>query len=258
LPEWRAILRAHPQKSTGKIVRILKFFLGVLLLPACGALTMTAWQLAKQVSFSPHALNDSALWAFIGGYGLWLVVFACLPKPMRTYVLGHELTHAIWALLMGARVSDLKVKKTGGQVRTSKTNWFIALAPYFFPFYAMVFIGLFFLAYAIWNLAAYMWVLFFLVGLGWSFHVTFTLMMLLTVKQPDVESQGVVFSTVVIYCMNLLIMALTAVALSRSATFSMLAKSLGGDLIAAYSWTVDKLLAVWDYAVAFARHRQHP
>jgi hypothetical protein len=257
LPEWRAILRARWQKSTGKIVKLLKLFLGVLLLPACAALTMTAWQVAKQVSFSPHALNDSALWAFVGGYGLWLVVFACLPKPMRTYVLGHELTHAIWALMMGARVSDLKVKKTGGHVRTSKINWFIALAPYFFPFYAMLFIGAFFIAYLIWNLAAYMWVLFFLVGLGWSFHVTFTLMMVLTVKQPDIESQGVLFSTVVIYCMNLLIMALTAVALSRSATFSMLAKSLWSDLIASYSWTIDNLLSLWHGTCAFVRRIQH-
>jgi hypothetical protein len=192
----------------------------------------------------------------VAGYALWLAVFAFLPKPMRTYVLGHELTHAIWALLMGARVGGLKVKKTGGQVRTSKTNWFIALAPYFFPFYAMLFIGLFLLAHAIWNLAAHFWVLFFLVGLGWSFHVTFTLMMLLTVKQPDVTSQGVVFSVVVIYCMNLLLMTLTAAALSGTTTFVMLARSLGGDLLTAYVWTLDKLAALCQYAIAFARHGQ--
>jgi hypothetical protein len=237
-------------------MRVLKVVIGVLLLPACGALTMTACRLAMQLSFVPHALSDTALWAFVGGYALWLVVFAFLPKPMRTYVLGHELTHAIWALLMGARVGGLKVKKTGGQVRTSKVNWFIALAPYFFPFYAMVFIGLFLFAYAIWNLGAYLWVLFFLIGLGWSFHVTFTLMMLLTVKQPDVTSQGVLFSVVVIYCMNLLTMVLTATALSRSTTFAALARSLGGDLVTAYGWTLDKLGVLWHHAAAFVNHTQ--
>ena len=143
---------------------------------------MTAARIGGQVSFAPHTLTEPSLWAFATGYALWLGVFVFLPKPMRTYVLGHELTHAIWALMMGARVGGLKVKKTGGQVRTSKVNWLIALAPYFFPFYAMLFIGVFFITYAIWNLSAYLWVLFFLVGLGWSFHVTFTLMMLLTVK----------------------------------------------------------------------------
>ena len=232
-------------------MRYLKLFIGILLWPACGALTMTAWRLARELSFTPHALGNSALWAFVAGYALWLLVFVFLPKPMRTYVLGHELTHAIWALLMGARVGGLKVKKTGGQVRTSKVNWFIALAPYFFPFYAMLFIGAFFLAHALWDLAAYLWVLFLLVGLGWSFHVTFTLMMLLTVEQPDVKSQGVVFSVVVIYCMNLLTMVVMATALSRSATFAMLARSLGGDLVTAYGWALDKLVALWHHATTF-------
>jgi len=62
-------------------------------------------------------------------------------------------------------------------------------------------------------------VLFFLVGLGWSFHVTFTLMMLLTVKQPEHRIAGVLFSVVVIYAMNLLTMALMVAALSHSVTF---------------------------------------
>ena len=232
-------------------MKLLKLLIAVLLLPACGAMTLTGWQLARQLSFTPQALTDMTLWAFVAGYALWLAVFAFLPKPMRAYVLGHELTHAFWALLMGARVRGLKVKKTGGEVRTSKINWFIALAPYFFPFYAMLFIALFFIAHAIWSLDRYMWILFFLVGLGWSFHVTFTLMMLLAVEQPDVKSQGVVFSVVVIYCLNLLTMAVTATALSRSATFVMLAQSLGGDFLTVYGWTLDKLVVLWHYAMTF-------
>ncbi|HVM63044.1 MAG TPA: hypothetical protein VMV72_19450 [Verrucomicrobiae bacterium] len=239
-------------------MRWIKLLLGVLLLPACAALTMTAWRMALRLSFAPHATSSPALWAFVGGYVLWLVVFACLPKPMRTYVLGHELTHALWALMMGARVSGLSVKKTGGQVRTSKTNWFIALAPYFFPFYAMLFLIVFLIACAIWNLAPYLWVLFFLIGLGWSFHVTFTLMMLLTVKQPDVQSQGAVFSAVVIYGMNLLIMALMMAALSHAVSFGLLARTLGADLGTAYGWTLDKLAALWHDALAFVRRiEQH-
>ena len=238
-------------------MKLLKLLIAVLLLPACGALTMTGWQLARELSFAPQALTDSILWAFVAGYALWLAVFVFLPKPMRTYVLGHELTHALWALLMGARVGGLKVKKTGGQVRTSKVNWFIALAPYFFPFYAMLFIALFFIAYAIWHLDRYLWVLFFLVGLGWSFHVTFTLMMLLTVRQTDVTSQGVLFSAVIIYCMNLLVMFLTLAALSRTVTFMAMARSLTSTLLMSYGWSLDKLAALCQYAFAFVRHEPH-
>ena len=237
-------------------MRVLKLIIAVLLLPVCAALTLTVWRLARQLSLTPQVLTDRTLWAFAAGYALWLAVFVFLPKPMRTYVLGHELTHALWALMMGARVGGLKVKKTGGQVRTSKTNWFIALAPYFFPFYAMLFLALFFIAHAVWNLERTMWVLFFLVGLGWSFHVTFTLMMLLTTKQPDVQSQGALFSAVVIYSMNLLVMALMVAALSRSVTLAALARTLGDTLVTTYGWSLDKLVALCHHAAAFVRHTQ--
>ncbi len=228
-------------------MRWVKLFMAVLLLPACVAATLTAAQIGRALIAGSQ--TSSAV-AFGAGYLLWLAVFAVLPKPMRTYVLGHELTHALWALLMGARVSGLKVRKSGGQVRTSKTNWAIALAPYFFPFYAVLFMAGFFLAHAIWDLSRYTWVLFFLVGLGWSFHVTFTLMILLTVRQPDVQSQGVLFSAVVIFLMNLLTMTLTATALSRTVTFAMLGKSLAASLAASYGWTLDKFVALWKYVAA--------
>jgi len=236
----------------------LKLLIAVFLLPACAALTVTGWQVARQLSFAPRAMSDTILWSFVAGYALWLAIFAFLPKPMRTYVLGHELTHAFWALLMGARVGGLKVKKSGGQVRTSKVNWFIALAPYFFPFYAMLFIALFFIAHALWHLDRYLWVLFFLVGLGWSFHVTFTLMMLLTVKQTDVTSQGVLFSAVVIYVMNLLVMLVTTAALSRTVSFVGIGQSLAGTLLMTYGWTLDKLVALWHDALASVRHGPKP
>jgi hypothetical protein len=239
-------------------VKFLKLLLAILLLPATVGLTLTAWHVARTVAFGRDATGPVAL-AFWGGYGVWLLAFLLLPRPMRTYVLGHELTHAIWALMMGARVSGLRVSKTGGQVRTSKTNWFITLAPYFFPFYAMLFIALFFIAHAIWRLDQWMWALFFLVGLGWSFHVTFTLMMLFTVRQPDVQSQGVVFSAVVIFSMNLLVIVLTAAALARDVHMLDLLRSLGQNLLTAYGWTLDKLVALWhDIAGFINRARQQP
>jgi hypothetical protein len=231
-------------------VKVVKLLIAILLLPVCAALTLTAWKVFSAVS----PWSGGAAAAFWSGYGLWLVVFACLPKPMRTYVLGHELTHALWALMMGARVSGLRVGKTGGEIKTSKSNWFITLVPYFFPFYAMLFIALFLLAHAIWDLDRYMWVLFFLVGLGWSFHITFTLMMLLGVRQPDVRSQGRLFSFVMIYCMNLLAIAFVAALLSPQVRLAVLARDLGHNLALAYGWTLDNLRALWHHASAFFNH----
>jgi hypothetical protein len=238
-------------------VRGIKFFVGVLLLPACAAVTMSVWRVGRELTAGSLATNWPAF-AFGAGYLLWLVVFALLPKPMRTYVLGHELTHAIWALMMGARVSGLRVRASGGQIKTSKTNWLITLAPYFFPFYAMLFIALFFVAHWIWNLEQHMSVLFFLVGLGWSFHVTFTLMMLMQPGQPDIRSQGWLFSLVVIYCMNLFVMALMAALLSPAVSVAGLGGGLGRDLISAYGWALDKVLAVWHYALAFIHRGRRP
>jgi len=259
--DWRAADRfrlsnAVPFRAGSGAVKFLKLMVALWLLPACVALTMSVFGLAHRLVFEPQPMTvlHSPLAAFCTGYGLWLVVFTFLPKPMRTYVLGHELTHAVWALLMGARVSGLRVKKTGGQVRTSKTNWLITLAPYFFPFYAVLFIALFFIAHAIWDLSAHMYWLFFLAGLGWSFHVTFTLMMLLTTKQPDVQSQGVVFSLVIVYLMNLLTLTLTATLLSRTLSLADLAREAGRDCVVTYSWTLDKFLALCHYAFTLFRH----
>ena len=234
-------------------MRWLKFFIALLLLPACAGMTAVAWQAGRTLL---AGTNLAPAWAFGGGYLLWLLVFIFLPKPVRTYVLGHELTHAIWALFMGARVSGLTVRKAGGQVRTSKTNWAITLAPYFFPFYAMLFMIGFFIAHAVWGLTPYFWVLFFLIGLGWSFHVTFTIMVLFTVSQPDVESQGVLFSAVVIYLMNLVTMILTAVLLAHSLSFVKVVQWLGDNLSASYVWTLDKCQAVCNYLpVAWSQRR---
>ena len=148
------------------------------------------------------------------------------------------------------------MRKSGGQVRTSKTNWAITLAPYFFPFYVMLFMAGFFIAHAIWDLTTHFWILFFLVGLGWSFHVTFTIMVLLTVSQPDVKSEGALFSAVVIYLMNLLVMAVTATLLSQSLTFTKLAQAFGDNLPASYVWTLDKCAALWEYTrIAWSQRR---
>jgi hypothetical protein len=229
-------------------VKWLKLAVAFLLMPAVVALAMTAWEAARALTFGQGTWQGQLGIAFCAGYVLWLTVFALLPPPMRTYVLGHELTHAIWALLMGARVSDMRVGKTGGQVKTDKLNWAIALAPYFFPFYAMLFMAIFFAAHAIWGLDRYFVVLFFLVGLGWSFHVTFTLMMLLHTRQTDVQSQGIIFSAVIIVAINLLTMLVVAICLSRTITVRAVTTWLGQDLAWVYGWVLDKVLLLWHRA----------
>jgi positive regulator of sigma E activity len=97
-------------------------------------------------------------------------------------------------------------------------------------------------------------VLFFLVGLGWSFHVTFTLMTLLQSSQPDLKSQGILFSAAVIYCMNLLVILLTATLLSQTLRVMALGETVTRDCVTAYGWTLDNFLALWHYAASLLNH----
>src|SRR5687768_10268500 len=112
--------------------RWLKFVIGILLLPVCfGA----ANALSRVLS---AAGNAHTFWvALVGGAACWLAVFLLLPKPMLLYVFGHELTHAVWTWAFGGRVKRFKVTRGGGHVIITKSNFLIALAPYFFPLYVV-------------------------------------------------------------------------------------------------------------------------
>ena len=61
---------------------------------------------------------------------------------MWLYVLGHEFTHALAAMLAGGKVSAFHVSSKGGHVLTDRVNWWIALSPYFVPIYALIWMAL--------------------------------------------------------------------------------------------------------------------
>jgi hypothetical protein len=186
------------------VKKFLKFLIGLLLLPFCWAFSKVIFTLLQN---SPAASSGWASWALPLGFVVSAAGFFILPRPFRTYVLAHELTHAGWGLLMGAKVGKMKVSKNGGHVMLSKSNFIISLAPYFFPLYTGLVIALWYgigcfvdvSRYAPWGLAA--------VGLTWGFHVTFTIYML-SQHQPDIQENGRLFSYVIIYLANLFFVAL--------------------------------------------------
>ena len=51
---------------------------------------------------------------------------------------GHELTHALFAVLFGGSVKAFHATERGGQVTVTKSNFLITLAPYFFPLYTFL------------------------------------------------------------------------------------------------------------------------
>lgn len=192
-------------------MRALKPILGLLMIPPCLAYSWVLYRLVRQVRpDSLHALPPDT-WGLLIGFFLWIVLFLSMSRPVRTYVLGHELTHALWAILLGGRASALKVTSKGGSVEVSKTNFIIALAPYFFPFYTVLVI----LAYGGISLfidqQVYRPFWMGCIGLSWSFHLTFTLLML-SHHQTDIKDHGHIFSYTFIYLVNVVGLCLWVVA----------------------------------------------
>jgi hypothetical protein len=134
-----------------------------------------------------------------------VVIFVSLPKPMWIYVFGHELTHALWTWLFGGQVKRMKVSSSGGHVVISKTNFVIALAPYFFPLYAGIVVVVFALGNLIWNWHGYLVWFHLCVGAAYAFHVTLTFHTLKT-RQSDITSHGYLFSAVVIFLGNVCVL----------------------------------------------------
>ena len=176
----------------------IKFIIGLLLLPVCAGALRALWLVLRASG------SADTIWVpFLGGAACWVVVFILLPKPMWIYVFGHELTHALWTWLFGGEVKKLKVTSKGGHVVISKTNFVIALAPYFFPLYAVIVIGLYSLGRWWWS-----WPLIWfhvLIGAAYAFHVSLTFHVLQT-RQSDITSQGYLFSAVVIFLGNVCVL----------------------------------------------------
>lgn len=182
----------------------LRFLLAVVVLPFAWALALVFLDVFRKVAVSAEGSSPIGLLAFGGGFISFLIFWwTCPKKPVRLYVLGHELTHAVWGLAFGARVSNLKVSISGGSVTLTKSNVFITLAPYFFPFYTMlvVLVALIVRCFATPLPGQPLWL--FAVGFTWCLHVCFTLRSL-TQRQPDVIEYGRLFSWVFIWLFNVL------------------------------------------------------
>jgi hypothetical protein len=198
----------------------------LLLSPLAWVLTETFFQTLAS-SVRAGLLANRSFGCFAGGILLFGVLFLLIPRNalMLPYVLGHEVTHALWVKIFGGRVADrFHVSLEGGHVMTDRVNTWIVLAPYFFPIYSALAVTL----YGAVKLAARLignpvlsdtvdsslWLLFLLLGLTLAFHLVFTCI-LITKGQPDLHYGGTFFSLMVIYLINLLIITALVLATSR-------------------------------------------
>ena len=181
----------------------VKLLLGILLLPVCLGTAQALWKLLF------NSVPADRVWLpMLAGAACWVVIFLLLPKPMLVYVFGHELTHAVWTWIFGGQVKRFKAASHGGHVVTTKTNFVIALAPYFFPVYAVLLVAVFFLGDLFWQWRrGYLTWFHLLLGAAYAFHVTLTWEILKT-RQTDITSQGRLFSAVVIFLGNAMVLVI--------------------------------------------------
>ena len=232
LKSVRAAIAAtdHVFEPTGLSQRMWRWLLGLLLLPACWVTTWTFLAQFSDATLKRGFWQTPEFWYFATGSLLmmgWLGSGLLRNFFLYLYVLGHELTHAIFVLLFRGRVSDIHVSSSGGYITTNKTNLVIALSPYFVPFWSLV-VGVIFVIGRLswqlddtWNFAFYA-----LIGSTWSFHMLWTLWMIPR-DQPDLRENGTFLSLVIIYLANLLLLVLLLCAAHNSPLVS--AREFGMD-----------------------------
>jgi len=216
----------------------VKFIFAIFLLPICGVLTQTFFTAFARATVTQRLWAGEEFWFFSLGAVLWLIAFFGLPRPILIYVFGHELTHALWVWLMGGRVSQFRVGPGGGHVVTTKANFWIALAPYFFPIYSILTIAIYGALSLFLNMQPYGRLLYAVIGATWAFHFTFTCWMI-PKNQTDLTDQGTFFSLVVIYLMNLLLLSVMLILASRQITFENFETDLLTNLGNFVTWVVE-------------------
>jgi hypothetical protein len=191
-------LARHASKSNNlRVVKVCKLIVAILLLPACAGAVSALWMVLRASG------NADTIWvATLSGAACWVVVYLLLPKPMWIYVVGHELTHVLWTWLSGGRVKKFKASADGGHVVVTKNNFVIALAPYFFPLYAVLVVLVFVAGHLLWNWVPFVAWFHLLLGAAYAFHVTLT-WHILKHRQTDITEQGYLFSGVVIFLGNI-------------------------------------------------------
>ena len=222
------------------MANFLRMLLGVALLPMCWGVVRAFCDSVVAAAGESGGITAESI-ALLGGMLAFALCWMSVPHPVKTYVFGHELTHAIWGLLFGAVPSRLRVSESGGSVNLTKSNMLITLAPYFFPFYTFVVVVVAIITYAFIRPLPRLPLWMFMVGFTWAFHVIFTIETLAQ-RQPDVKLYGRIFSWVFIFLANV---ALVLVFLAAVTSLSF--AQLGGFLV---HRVLDTYIGVGSLAIA--------
>jgi hypothetical protein len=170
---------------------LARFFAALALWPVSACLALSLGRLLWHLPWSQGLLP----W-FAAGFVAYLILQIFFWRPLFLYVMGHELTHALAAVLQGGKADDLHVSTKGGMVKVNRSNFVVNLAPYFFPIYTAG-------ACLIWAVTAdrFLPLLTALVGFTLAFHFALTLYSLKQ-HQSDIAEVGWLFAIPLILALN--------------------------------------------------------
>jgi len=203
--------------SRSFLKRLFHWALAVLLIPLCLITVITLIRESGEDRIFQTIWYSTELLSFIAGIILmlsWFVAGLANDQLLYLYVLGHEMTHAMFVYVCGGRISAIHFSTDGGYVMTNKSNILIALSPYFVPFWSAVLISLHSFV-ALWvTIPAGGLILTGLLGATWTFHIIWTVWMI-PKDQPDLKENGKFFSLMLIIFANLSLFSLILCATSR-------------------------------------------
>lgn len=187
--------------------QLFRSLLGLLLLPLAWVTSWTFLMMFSHAAVNEGFWQSTQFWYFaVGVVVMFGWFFSKLAQSffLYLYVFGHELTHAAFVKCFGGKVLDIEWGAEGGYVTTDKTNWVIALSPYFVPFWSVIAVVVYVLVSLFQETSEVENCIFYgVVGATWAFHLAWTLWMIPR-DQPDLSETGTFLSLVLIYFGNLL------------------------------------------------------
>lgn len=187
----------------------LSWIMALALMPLCLVTVITLFQRVGQEHVLKTFWQSPEFFRFTVGAALmiaWLVIGVANDFFLLIYVLGHEMTHAMFVYFCGGRISDLRFSSDGGYIMTNKSNILIALAPYFVPFWSVVAVALYgFIDF--FQPSSFADIVFLIsIGFTWCFHIVWTIWMI-PKDQPDLKEHGSFFSLMIIIFANLILLS---------------------------------------------------
>jgi hypothetical protein len=222
----------------------MRFLRNILSFFAVPAIIAAGYTLIKTFLFFSISSGGRYITFWIGVVS-YIAFQAILYKPMKTYIFGHELSHAIAGVLSGAKMKKFNIGGSSGSVVLTKDNIRITLAPYFFPVYTITIMAIYVCLGWFMDIKQLYGYYLFLIGFSISFHIALTVY-ILSIEQPDLKVYGTFFSYVIILAVNIVVFTLlAALAFEDAISVKNVFLQSYDNIISIYKFIYNGVIEIW-------------